>query len=137
MRFTEYKKTLLKITWMIRCVHMLYVVTRRTNVSTIVYALYFKISCVHKVRTKKKEKKNRRVPSIIYLIYFLEHIEMWSRLLWYIYEKITPYIINKLFDTLYSTCSIIVLFCTVIKLYIQLTRQYTTLMSKQTNAIIF
>lgn len=137
MRFTEYKKTLLKVTWMIRCVHMLYVVTRRTNVSTIVYALYFKISCVHKVRTKKKEKKNRRVPSIIYLIYFLEHIEMWSRLLWYIYEKITPYIINKLFDTLYSTCSIIVLFCTVIKLYIQLTRQYTTLMSKQTNAIIF
>lgn len=37
----------------------IYIVTRRTNVSTIVYfcALYFKISCVHKVRTKKKERK--------------------------------------------------------------------------------
>lgn len=58
-----------------RCKHI-YIVTRRTNVSTIVYfcALYFKISCVHKVRTKKKEKKDRRVPSIIYLIYFSECI---------------------------------------------------------------
>lgn len=45
-----------------RCKHIyiyIYIVTRRTNVSTIVYfcALYFKISCVHKVRTKKKERK--------------------------------------------------------------------------------
>lgn len=77
---------------------MLYIVTRCTNVSTIVYfcALYFKIPYVHKIRTKKKIK-NRRVSSIIYLLlYFLKHVEMkymhtYTSIFMYIYIYIYIY----------------------------------------------